>query len=691
MNDQKIKLVDENGTYNITNFSNEKIEEKEKKELLTNPFERHSEFWYWIFEDVLEVGKPKNSGRGYIFLIKGTRFGATTGLGKFANDRNLKILVVSPTNKILEEFCKNVLGTDENQFAHFGNTEKMCPKARKNRLFGFHMIGRCETCNMKGTVHCGYFKITNFPFNNFGITNYGITYSMLNIILKGSSEMGGCREKILKMMSEVDIIFFDEFPEGIAVDVPGFYVDKARDIIGKVQYDKITEEILEDLGRKKTKEESKELLDSLADFIDNVEFAAKDLDPEKEKDFVTYENPYVTNVFVASRLGSSCLDTIYKELKTSAEEWFGTKDLKNLDDQVREIMRTMLYKQVYVTLKKDKYGNKKLYAFPNMQHPFLETIKPWADKVVEKGGKVIATGMFLPEFPTLPFEEIYHPDFNEIEDQHYILFDQRKGWYGGLFGYANWKRDEEYITGTIRKLQRDTGKVLVIAFNKFLYDELTNWANHLINDKQIKEGDIFITYYRSVYTTGVELEYRTKVLISMPWIPGDSNIEQEIIYGKFGITNEKLNRMSIGSQLMNAMGRGKDALGKERSISFAICGTEDQFWPYIPENKIKYYPNVVSILPSKIKIPDLIDYYNFYLRQIQQDELKDLPNFISILYVVEYNAKNGRMVTKVRDLQHQILRDLSADRIREILVKYQYHFPSQIKLSNNFTEIWVFK
>lgn len=664
---------------------------------IVDPFEQHTGHWNYILDHRLVAGRNRklengNHGHGYIFVRKGTRFGATTGLGKAANERDLKLLIVSPTNKILEEFCKNVLGADENQFAYIGSNERMCPYAKKNQLFGHHETGRCDICNFRETINCGFYKIANFPFNNYGITNFGITYSMLWVLLEGKSRMGDCRKQILKIISDVDIIFFDEFPEGIAVDVPGFFVDSALNIIDKAQYDKITEKILEEVD--------KELLNNLGDFVVDVRYAAKGLDESKDLDFKTYKNERLIKFKTASELGISCLKVFNEEIKASAEEWFGTQNLKNLDDQIKQILRTMLHEEVYITYKKDRHKVKKLYAFAKIPHPFLEVIRPWADKVVEKGGKVVATGMLVPEFPTFPFEEIALPDFNEIESKHYAIFDQRGGWYGGQTGYINWKNDEEYITGTIRKLQRKAKKVLVIAFNKYLYHELTNWAEHLIKDKQINEGDIFITYYRSIYTTGVELEYRTKVLISMPWIPEDSNIEQEILYKKFGITNEKLNRMSIGSQLMNSIGRGKDALGKEQSISFMLCGKEDQFWQYIPlEKQKRHYPNVVSILPSRIKMDDVIGCYYSSLRIIQQterivqlNELKDLPKIINMLYVADFNAKNGKMVTKVTDLQNQIFKGkLTADQIRDLIYNHQYLFPSHMKISNNFSEIWVFK
>lgn len=606
----------------------------------------------------------------FIWVNKLPQTGFTTSLGKVCIINNQIFVIFSPTNRILIETVAGKIMNKKKEieagihpakiFGFIGNNELMCPRSRKDQTFDMY-LSPCHKCDLVGTDSCYYQVVadTDYPV-------IGITYEKFRILTSEISSMGFVADELLEKIKKSDVLLLDEFSTYITYQPPNFFLKDAQ-ILQKYINSKIS--IL-------TPSEQ-EMIDYLNTFINGIAKTSQSLPPadnENSKELRIYQNVDIANekgnlptLRYVSKLGK-----IIKDIMEMHE-----KDLSRIYDIVgaklskilQSIMQSMMYDEIYIIYQKDKNtGMYMLYASPNISHPYFSVMQPFLEGY--EGKKVIATGMILPPFDMLPWEPVFFPDFHKTEEKHLIVCDKKNAWYGG--DAPDWDKDRKKIQNLIIQIKRFYNEnILVFAFNKTIHRELVKWRNGLVSYGTIKKEDIeislLLTYFRSDYTSGIELDYRIKFFIGFPETPEDSYIMSEHLYN---LPQNIMRDLEISDTTQNALGRGKDPLGKEISMTFIIGGTKERLLQLIPEEKHQYY-NIVSVFTEGTVFRTSAFYMMYWAQQQnkriyksqrgginkgfegihdQTINIQELPAFIDILRLIIDRHKRGFLMTRAEDI-----------------------------------------
>jgi len=203
------------------------------------------------------------------------------------------------------------------------------------------------------------------------------------------------------------------------------------------------------------------MLNNFADAIQKVEMDKK----HNDTPYGICENKKLT-LFKAGYLGAESLNTM-EELKEKVKKFWGYKN-ENLRKIMEKITLSMTYPEMYVYKKEckaiDSEGIEitimKPYAFPAITHPFYDVLKQYLENF---NGKVIATGMILPGFETLPWHKVTMPDFNKTESMHLVVCDTKKFWFkrkefctaDECIKFDDWSKHKEDIKDLILNMTDD--------------------------------------------------------------------------------------------------------------------------------------------------------------------------------------------------------------------------------------------
>lgn len=625
-------------------------------------WEQHMKF----IEDLLKLPFK------FIWVDKLPQTGFTTSLGKVCIINNLIFIEFSPTNRILIETVGGKIMDKQKEikagihpahlFGLIGNNELMCPRSSKDETFDMYLTS-CRTCDLAGTDGCYYYLVAKASY-----PVYGITYFKFRIMDSKKAAMGFVADELMEKIHNSDVILLDEFSRYIAYEPPSFFLKDAL----------ILKEYIN--NRRSLLPEQNQMLDDLNTFITGIEQTSKSLphvddepDDEPNKEFRIYNNdeivddegnlPQFMNV---SKLGKNCLDIMDSHEKDLGRLY----DImgKKFTPILRNILESMMYRQIYIINKKDKNTGKTMpYASPNISHPFYSVMKPFLENYK---GKVIATGMILPPFETLPWHKVFFPDYHDTQERHLIVCDKKNAYYGGTA--PDWNKDREKIQNLIlqiRQLHRE--KILVFAFNIKIHDKLVKWRDGLVKYGKIEKEDIeislLLTYFRSDYSSGIEMDYRIKFLIGLPETPGEAYIMSELIYK---LPQEKMRDMEISDITQNALGRGIDPTGRDICLTFIIGGTKKRLLELIPKEKHQYY-NIVDVFTEGTVFRTSAFYMMYWIQQQKKviyksqrggtnkgykgihDEtinIQEMPAFIDILRLIIDRHKNGFLLTRAQDI-----------------------------------------
>lgn len=637
----------------------------------------------------------------YIWVDKLPQTGFTTSLGKVCIINNLIFIEFSPTNRILiETVAGKIMNKKEDIkkgihpatiFGFIGNNERMCPRSRKDDTFDMYLTS-CRTCNLCGTDSCCYNLVakTDYPV-------YGITYPKFRIMVSEQAPMGFVADELMEKIKNSDVILLDEFSRCIAYEPPSFFLKDAL----------ILKEYIN--NRRFKFQDEQQMIDHLNTFITGIERTSKNLHPEENepnKEFRIYQNdkivdkkgnlPKLRNV---SNLGKECKD-IMESHEKDLSRIYEIKDRK-LSRILQSIMESMMYREIYIINKKDKItGVHMPYASPNISHPFYSVIQPFLEAY--KGKKVIATGMILPPFDSLPWHKEFFPDFHKTEEKHLIVCDKKNAWYGG--SAQDWYRDRKKIQNLIMQIRQFyKEKILVFAFNIKIHEELLNWRNGLVRYGKIEKKDIEIsllmTYFRSDYNSGIEMDYRIKFFIGLPETPEDAYIMSDHLYK---LPQKKMRDMEISDTTQNALGRGKDPLGRDICMTFIIGGTKQRLLELIPTEKHQHY-NIVQVFTEGTVFRTSAFYLMYWIQQKQKvtyklqrggvnngfkgihDEsinIQEMPAFIDILRLIIDRHRKGFALTRANDIYrnwHGRKIKSSPTEISQIMQKFDKLIPTFIE------------
>ncbi len=620
-------------------------------------WEQHMKF----IEDLLKLPFK------FIWVDKLPQTGFTTSLGKVCIINNLIFIEFSPTNRILIETVGGKImdklkeinaGIHPGQiFGLIGNNELMCPRSSKDETFDMYLTS-CRTCDLAGTDGCYYYLVAKA-----GYPVYGITYFKFRIMDSKKAPMGFVADELMEKIRNSDVILLDEFSKYIAYQPPSFFL---KDALILKEYIK---------NRRSMLPVEQKIIDDLITFIDGIDRVSQPLldKDNKPDEFRIYYNDEIIDekgnlptLKDVSKLGKNCLDIMDSHEKDLRRLYNILGD--RLAPILQHIMESMMYREIYVINMKDKKTRKTMpYASPNISHPFYSVMKPFLENYK---GKVIATGMILPPFKTFHWHKVFFPDYHNTQEKHLIVCDRKNAYYGG--NAPDWYKDKEKIQNLIlhiRLLHRE--KIMVFAFNRDRYKELVEWRDDLVKYGKIEKEDIEIlllmTYFRSDYNSGIEMDYRIKFFVGLPETPGEAYMMSEILYK---LPNDIVRDMEISDTAQNALGRGIDPTGRDICMTFIIGGTKERLLELIPKEKHQYY-NIVQVFTEGTVFRTSAFYMMYWIQQqkkviyksqrgginkgfkgIHDETIKihEMPAFIDILRLIIDRHKKGFVLTRADDI-----------------------------------------
>jgi hypothetical protein len=636
----------------------------------------------------------------FIWVDKLPQVGLTTSLGKVCLRKGLTFAHFAPTNRIIDDTLgKRIM--EGKPFGRIGSNEYMCTKSYKNEFFGFHHSGGCTRCLYfydSTEQGCGYRSVIDNPY-----PAYGLTYSKFRIltyvdpfaeaffegrlspeklakldeeeIYKLDHSMAYFRWSIKKILFEKsDIILLDEFARLIAFQPPGFFVSDLSNAVREINV-RLTYKIKNKVRQGKTEEAEyyKEVSDMLNEFSEGI----REVSIDKSKGYGVYKNEHILDLILAGEIGSTSLKAL-NELRKAAMKTLGLKEGdKDIIKIMQNVMISMTYPELWVInkVKKDT-DDIEPYAFSNVIHPFYDVLKPYLENYK---GKIIATGMMLPAFETLPWKMVTMPDFNNTEAMHLVVCDTKKLWFRRkeycteeeCAKFENWSEHKEKTKDLILNMKKKFKNlnVIVFAFNRDVYKELNSWKKEIIEKEPLAEGILIeksycFTYYRSELGSGVNLSsYPIKFYLGAADTPQDAYSESELLYG---LPQDEMRHMEIADTFMNTLGRGKDPEGKLPSISFGIGARKEDVLDLIPKDKQEHY-NIVSAY-TEGTIYDacniFADYWFIHKIRGNKFSLDDLPKIVDI-----FKAATEKRFTTIRQIQGRWSNKLdkpNADEIRRL-------------------------
>lgn len=469
----------------------------------------------------------------FILVIKVTQVGFTTSLIKTATKLGKKITVIEPTNKIIDE---TVAKASTANFIKIGRNEVMCPIAQPDPLFPWENKGNCEFCQEKKT--CGYFKIIEDISSNLALTYH----KLLSLFSASQKEFAAMLDSknpsqtllafdLLERIMKSDIILLDEIPTTIT-HYTGFNATILEEIFKR----------LENCRMRPAEHKAYEQLSAhyntiIANTVDTV-----------------FNNPTILTLKEARALGLALISHL------------PDKEKKEFLDFLLSITHEEL---IIIQSKKGKMVQVKQDTF---MRKFMDMIKIKGFK-----GKVFITGAKMPDTKDFQgFTELTMPDFNHTEQVRLVVLDKAD------FNFdTKWYREKGKVKAILKSLTDSLKgeKILVIAINKKIADDIKSWNLMGVDAEEY----YYYTYYRSEDSMGIRLPYRVLVCVGMPFTPLDSYKGHDLIYGEPPGTFRSI---EMKDALVNALGRGKDPEGKERSIVFMLGSKLSDFKTYYP-NKIE--------------------------------------------------------------------------------------------------------
>lgn len=481
----------------------------------------------------LDMPAPQN-GASFFMVMKPTQVGFTTTLIKKSTEKGLKITVIEPTNKIIDD---TVAKADTN-FMKIERNDVMCPVSQPDPLFDWETRGNCNLCHEE----CLYKEVINDTTSNLALTYHKLLALSSASKAEFLANMNGTINTpqallatgLMERILQSDVILCDEFPTTLA-HFTGFNAD-------------IIQETFKNLSNCKMTPIEYKAYEQLSSCFNAIISQALD---------TPFNNPNILALKQVKELG---LDII-KFVPVNAKNEFRNFLLSLTNN---ELIIFTNNKNIMVQVKQDTFMRR-----------FLNEILIWGFK-----GKVFITGAKMPDIKDLQgFTELTMPDFNHTEQARLIVIDKAD------WDFKKWYREKGKVKAILKSLTDSLKgeQILVIAINKKIADDIKSWNLFGVNAVPY----IYYTHYRSEDSMGVRLPYRVLVCVGMPWTPQDSYKGHDLIYGEPPGTFRSI---EMKDALVNALGRGKDPEGKERSIVFMLGAKLPDF--------TNYYPNKVEVVET---------------------------------------------------------------------------------------------
>lgn len=563
----------------------------------------------------------------YLQVKKPTQVGETTTAIIVALEDGKTIAVLEPINEILDKTIPEAVklaGRSEADYGIISRNEVMCLISKPDSLFGWNTKGNCKKCD-KGYL-CKYMEIKR---NNPDCI--GSTYAKFYTMVETKTDFSNA---LLDMLIDRDIIVLDEIATTL-INTQSFDATMLSEAFGGMQV---------------TKKEQLMAHVTLNDVLDT--FVSIKTKPEKIVD-----NPLVLD---------------FNEVRTYGLALIGLLH----DDEVKKEFRKFL---LALTEKKlVKISAKGTQFYPKKEQVRIAPVKPtfvelFLNELTARGfkGKLLITGAKMPDTKYFTnIQEVIMPDFNETEKQRLVVVDKANWYFQG--DWDKQKHRVKAILDILLNITNKTEKILVVAISSPIALEIESWYAKTPMQQKLSVEEYYFTYYRKD-TLGLKMPYRVGVYVGMPWKPEDALRENDIIYGERKGT---FNKLEFGDVLKNALGRGKDSTGEERSIAFMLGGKLEDLNKFFPEKK-----EVVEVYNPATMHQVAATMAGLWLNKGQYAAKCKIDDY-GVLPMVAESFNHAGYRGNLANFAKQTLR-ISADEYKKLFDDYNYLFPKHWKISSS--------
>jgi hypothetical protein len=488
--------------------------------------------------EVLKQGSRK--------VYKTTRAGFTTSAVLAAMESNKRILVVSPTNKILSETVMKASGgmaiaVPANSLCQMSQEQvRQDPFLSKIPL----PLPDCQECTWMGTCPVtAILKADDPPV-------ISLTYAKINAVMLSKSEIA---RQIRKKLSRVDTVLLDEahtisLPS--AARVQAFY-----SITVPEEYPVLTET---SQGWIDLCNDNLELLDAL----------------KTEGDAGHVGKHLSENISILEPLGFKRLSVAWTELLALAKR---RAELDMRDDEIlalRDIISIMGGYWASVSYIREREGTEGLMyisgnvgAFYRCLGEFLSMRVPYADHIYSSATLVEPYPKFFDDLSGKFVQEAVFPDLRHTNSKMSIYPDRWR------LSFRNFNRNLDRIVARIVEIYREEDSVYILAPNLRKAAVIHRKLLDVLGPEAPK-----VDFYRSDTTMGVARSERTCIAVGLAEIP--SNACDHLARGNDPesrwLHSQVLRVQSVQAASWQAWSRVKDPSGEDESRVYCIGIRADQ-------------------------------------------------------------------------------------------------------------------
>jgi hypothetical protein len=484
--------------------------------------------------------------KGIFIIHKATRAGASFTITKIALEKGLKVVVLTPTKRILrnlQEKLPSLLGYSPRMIMVGPNSE-LCQKLDKKlgRKLVFQFKENCDRCEFNGKPsQCCY---QNLRMNDFNL--FCLTYDKLQALVQYQSKD---TTMIIDKLLAADVLILDESTTAILSDVQ-------------------TIELIYDYNglAKKMSDDIEALLPKKAMWADILRTFLKHFENVKENGIL--ENNVWNTVLLPEKARQDFFVDGWLYITGRTKRGLDTKYLQR-------IFLSMFAKKVVITVDNGKIS----------LTPMVEDALAYLKTFVSKFGKdktVFVVDSYQPSvnFQSLFGTEVTHVNWGDPLNTNakQLIIADTAHWGAKDFAKDPKLRTKIQQTSEHVLTQFLPEQVIIVTTNKSMATEIYSW--HLPEAVMIK-------WFRSDWMRGVQAENRrVMVCVGGPYLPKKAytdssksfNIKDFVVEMDSLLTNEqKAPRIpylfrfdDTRSEFKNAIGRVKDPEGKERSVVITL-------------------------------------------------------------------------------------------------------------------------
>jgi hypothetical protein len=506
--------------------------------------------------------------RGTFTIYKTTRSGCTMSLIKACCELGKKVVIFTPTLKILKQIEEDVprIATSKSRIAPILSNPELCRKLEPNQKLKFQFKENCSTCELKDKPHECTFQ--ELMMEDFDI--YCLTYSKLQALQKSTSKEA---VSLLEKLRKCRAFIFDEFTSALTGHIPTIVI-VTTDENGNLE--RTSQRI-----RTAFKEQF-----NLSDKIISESLYEKNSVMFKEEEFwgifIEYFLVHFESIEKSGVYNNVIADFLPEEEMKDLFHYGWSKITKLTKEgkdttELQDIFLVSFAKEIVVSCED---GTTKIT-------PRLEDALGYIGKFcggISEDKLIVVVDSYQPrvKFDHVFGREVKHFFWGKHGDplgtnrQQLIVCDTA---HWGALDFLKDKKLQERVRSFINTIMEafSPNQVLIVTTNKKMASVVAQW--NLPKDARV-------TWFRSDWMRGVSVEdRRVMICVGGPYIPKKAydasakSFRIESFAANLDLLEEDAKRLAVSrilrlddtrSEFINAVGRVKDPEAKERSIVFTL-------------------------------------------------------------------------------------------------------------------------